>query len=185
MSTPGAAVQTPPARRGRRWFPPLVVLGAAAVLYWTVWQLPVLFSARPTAGSLLLSRLEGGEWLELTDGVEVPARAHIRFGLRLSRPASVVLIGLNSAKGATLYVPASGSPPRLNAGTALLKEQELDGVEGTEVFLAELCNTPLSPVVILKAGERAAEAAGEPGRLQTLDLGCPEARFLLRKERPR
>jgi hypothetical protein len=184
MSTPGAAVQTPPARRGRRWLP-VAILGAAAVLYWTVWHLPVLFSARPSAGTLLLSRLEGSEWLELTDGVEVPARARIRFAVRLSRPASVVLIGINSAGGATLYVPASGSPPRLNVGTSPLQEQALDGVEGPEVFLAELCNTPLSPVVILKAAERAAEAAGEPGRLQTLDLGCPEARFLLRKEGPR
>jgi len=168
--------------RGRKWWLPVVVLGAAALLYWTVWQLPVLFSARASAGILLLSRLEGGEWLELTDGVEVPARARIRFGVRLSRSASVVLVGLNNEGRATLYVPASGSPPRLGEGPSLLGEQALDGVGGPEVFLAELCNTPLSPVVILKAGERAAAAAGEVGRVQTLDLGCPEARFWLRKE---
>ena len=170
---------------GRKWWLPVVVLGAAALLYWTVWQLPVLFSARASAGSLFLSRLEGGEWFELTDGVEVPARARIRFGVRLSRPASVVLIGLNSEGRATLYLAAPGSPPRLGEGAALLGEQALDGVAGPEVFLAELCNTPLSPVVILKAGERAAAAAGEPARVQTLDLGCPEARFWLRKEASR
>jgi hypothetical protein len=184
MPTTGAATQTPSRGRGRRWLP-VVVLGAAGLLYWAVWQLPALFSARSATGTLLLSRREGGEWLELTDGVEVPARARIRFGVRLSRPASVVLIGLNSEGRATLYVPASGSPPRLKEGTSSLGEQALDGVGGPEVFLAELCNTPLSPVVILKAGERAAAAAGEPGRLQTLDLGCPEARFWLRKEAPR
>jgi hypothetical protein len=180
-----ATRKTPSRGRWRRWLP-VLVLGAAALLYWLVWHLPALFSARPSGGALLLSRLEGSEWLELTDGVEVPARARIRFGVRLSRPASVVLIGLNSEGRATLYVPASGSPPRLKEGTTLLSEQALDGVGGPEVFLAELCNTPLSPLVILKAGERAAAAAaGESGRLQTLDLGCPEARFLLRKEAPR
>jgi hypothetical protein len=184
MATTGDAALTPPPGRGRRW-PFLAVLGAAALLYWAMWRLPVLFSARSSAGSLVLSRQEGSEWLELTDGVEVPARARIRFGVRLSRPASVVLIGVNREGRATLYAPATGGAPRLAEGTSFLNEQALDGVEGAEVFLAELCNTPLSPVVITKAAERAAAAAVEPGRLQTLDLGCPEARFLLRKEAPR
>lgn len=184
MATTGTAAQTPSRGRGRRWLP-VVVLGAAGLVYWAVWHLPPLLSARSSAGTLLLSRLEGGEWLELADGVEVPARARIRFGVTLSRPASVVLIGLNSEGRATLYAPASGTPPRLKQGTSPLGEQALDGVGGPEVFLAELCNTPLSPVVILKAGERAAFAAGESGRLQTLDLGCPEARFWVRKESPR
>jgi hypothetical protein len=184
MATTGATTQTPSRGRGRRWLP-VAVLGVAGLLYWAVWHLPALLTARAATGTLLLARLEGGEWLELTDGVEVPGRARIRFGVRLSRPASVVLIGLNSEGRATLYAPASGSPPRLEAGTSALAEQSLDGVGGPEVFLAELCNTALSPVVILKAGERAAAAAGEAARLETLDLGCPEARFWLRKEAAR
>jgi hypothetical protein len=178
----GVTAPEPLRRRGRRWLPVLVLL-AAALLYAAVWRLPALFAARADAGVLLLSRLEGGEWVELQDGVEVPARARVRFGVRLRRPASVVLIGLSEGR-ATLYVPASGSPPRLQEGTSTVGEQLLDGIPGPELFLAELCNTPLATSVILKAGERAAAAAGEPGQVQTLDLGCPEARLWLRKEPP-
>jgi hypothetical protein len=170
-------------RRGRRWLP-LLALGAAVLLYTAVWQLPALVSTPANVGTLLLSRLEGAEWVELQDGVEVPARARIRFGVKLSQAATVVLVGLNAEGRATLYVPSSGSL-HLPAGTSVLGEEALDGVGGPEVFLAELCNTPLSPVVILKAGERAGAAAGEPSGLKTLDLGCPEARFSLRKEAPR
>jgi hypothetical protein len=169
--------------RGRPWLP-FLVLGAAALLYASVWQLPAVFSGRPPAGILLLSRLEGAEWLELTDGVEVPGRARVRFEVRLQRPASVVLIGLNAEGRATLYVPAKGGPPRLKEGTSIVGEQVLDGVPGNELFIAVLCNTPLAPDVIVKAGERAAAAAGEPSRVQTLDLGCPEAHLRLRKESP-
>jgi hypothetical protein len=178
----GLAAPEPRRRRGRRWLPILVLL-AAALLYAAVWRLPALFAARADAGILVLSRLEAGEWLELQDGVEVPAQARIRFAVQLRRSASVVLIGLSEGR-AKLYVPTSGSPPRLQEGTSPLGEQLLDGIPGPELFLAELCNTPLSPAVILKAGERAAAAAGEPGQVQTLDLGCPEARFRLRKEPP-
>jgi hypothetical protein len=181
MSATGATAQKP-SRPRARWWLPVLVLGAAGLLYSVVWHLPALLPAHSASGSLFLSRLEGGEWVELQEGVEVPARARIRFGVRLNRPASVVLIGLNGEGRATLYVPATGNPPRLQEGTSFLAEQTLDGVGGPEVFLAELCNTPLSPVVILKAGERAAAAAGEAGRLRTLDLGCPEARFSLQKE---
>lgn len=163
----------------------MLVLGAAALLYAGVWQLPRLVHARTEGGVLLLSRLEGGEWAELTDGVEVPGRSRVRFALRLERPASVVLIGLNAEGRATLYVPASGSPPRLKEGTSTVGEQVLDGVAGPELFLAVLCNTPLAADVVVKAGERAAAAAGEPVRVQTLDLGCPEARLWLLKESPR
>jgi len=178
----GAAVPAPRQPRARRWLPALVFL-VAALLYTAVWQLPALISGRADAGVLVLSRLEGGEWVELQDGVEVPARARVRFAVHLRRPASVVLVGLSQGR-AKLYIPASGNPPRLKEGTSTVGEEALDGVPGPELFLAELCNTPLSPVVILKAGERAAAAAGEPGRVQTLDLGCPEARFLLTKEPP-
>jgi hypothetical protein len=179
----GAAAPKPTRFGGRPWLP-VLVFAAAALLYASVWQLPALFSGRGPAGVLVLSRLEGGDWVELPDGVEVPARARVRFGVRLERPASVVLIGLNAEGRATLYVPASGSPPRLKAGPSTVGEQVLDGVPGTELFLAVLCNTPLAPDVIVKAGERAATAAGEPGRVQTLDLGCPEASLRLVKERP-
>jgi hypothetical protein len=163
----------------------VLVFGAAALLYAGVWQLPRLVHARTEGGVLLLSRLEGGEWVELKDGVEVPGRARVRFAVRLKRPASVVLIGLNAEGRATLYVPASGSPPRLTEGTSAVGEQVLDGVAGPELFLAVLCNTSLAADVVVKAGERAAAAAGEPGRVQTLDLGCPEARMRLLKEAPR
>lgn len=173
----------PTPRRRWRWLP-FLALGAAALLYAVVWRLPALVGGRAETGTLLLFRLEGGKAVELQQGVGVPARARIRFGVKLRHQASVVLIGLNAEGRATLYVPASGAPPRVQEGTSTLGEQALDGVVGPELFIAELCNTPLSPVVIVKAGERAAAAAAEPGELQTLDLGCPEARFRLLKEAP-
>jgi hypothetical protein len=184
MSSPNERLLARGPARGRRWLP-LLVLAVAALLYAGMWRLPALVGGRSETGTLLLSRLEGGEAVGLTEGLHVPARARIHFGVELSRPASVVLIGLNAEGRATLYVPTSGDPPRLGKGTSSLGEQALDGVAGPELFLAVLCNTPLSPLVILKAGERAAAAAAEPGDVQTLDLGCPEAHFRLLKEAPR
>ncbi len=174
-----------PRRWGGPWWLPALVLAAAALLYAGVWQLPGLVHPRAEGGILLLSRQEGGEWVELAEGVEVPGRSRVRFAVRLQRPASVVLIGLNADGRATLYVPASGIPPRLKEGTTTVAEQVLDGVAGPELFLAVLCNTPLAADVVVKAGERAAAAAGAPEGVQTLDLGCPEARFRLLKEAPR
>jgi hypothetical protein len=175
-----AEAQTPP--RERRWLP-LLGLAGAALLYVLVWQGPALFSRRRLeVSALVLSRLEGSTWVPVEEGAEVPARARMRFAVRLPRPASLVLIGLNAQGRSTLYVPNAGSPPRLSEGMAAVGEQALDGVAGPELFLAVLCHTPLAPSVILKAAERAAAAAESPAQVQTLDLGCPEARFLVRKQ---
>jgi hypothetical protein len=184
MSQGREGVEAPSARQRRtfRWLL-LLVFTVAALLYATVWQLPAILGGRAADGFLVLSRLEGGEWVEMQDGVEVPALSRMRFAVRLRHPASVVLIGLSEGR-AKLYVPTSGNPPRFQEGTSSVGEAALDGIPGPELFLAELCNTPLSQAVILKAAERAAAAAGEPGRVQTLDLGCPEARFLVHKASP-
>jgi len=169
-------------RRGRRWLPVLALVGAA-LLYATVWQVPALFARRrPEAPALLLQSFEGGAWVSVPNGARLPARARVRFAVHTERPASLVLVGLNAEGRATLYVPNAGGPPRLVGGTATVGEQALDGVAGPELFLAVLCHTPLSPSVVLKAAERAAAAAEAPARVQTLDLGCPEARFLVEKE---
>ena len=168
--------------RRRRWLPVLGLLGAA-LLYVTVWQLPARFARRgPEAMALSLERAVGTAWVQVAPGASVPARARLRFSVRLERPASLVLLGLNSEGRATLYVPSSGGPPRLAAGASTVGEQALDGVAGPELFLAVLCHTPLSPTVILKAAERAAAAAETPSSVQTLDLGCPEVRFLVEKQ---
>jgi|GEM_PF-5431431 len=177
-----AEAAAPRPRRRRRWLP-LLGLGGAALLYALVWQGPGLLSRRrPGASTLALSRLEGSAWVNVPDGAAVPARARVRFAVRLLRPASLVLIGLNAEGRSTLYVPTAGGPPRLAEGTFTVAEQALDGVGGPELFLAVLCHTPLAPSVILKAAERAAAAAESPSRLQTLDLGCPEVRFLVEKQ---
>ena len=169
-------------RRWRRWLPVLGLLGAA-LLYATVWQVPALFGRRSLeGGALLLQRAQGAAWVSVPPGALLSARARVRFAVRLVQPASLVLVGLNAEGRATLYVPSSGGPPRLAAGTSSVGEQELDGVAGPELFLAILCHTPLSASVILKAAERAAAAAEAPSRVQTLDLGCPEARFLVVKQ---
>jgi len=179
MSPPAAEKQS---RRWRRWLPVLGLLGAA-LLYATVWQVPALFAGRSRAGgALLLQRAQGDGWVSVSPEAPVPARARVRFAVRVVQPASLVLVGLNAEGRATLYVPSSGGPPRLLAGTSSVGEQQLDGVPGPELFLAVLCNTPLSASVILKAAERAAAAAETPAMVQTLDLGCPEARFLVVKQ---
>lgn len=174
--------ETPRLGRRRRWFP-LLGLAGAALVYALVWQGPALFSRRrPEVSALVLSRLEGGAWVSVPEGAEVPARTRVRFAVRLQRPASLVLIGLNAEGRSTLYVPSAGRPPRLATGTTSVGEQDLDGVAGPELFLAVLCHTPLDPSVILKAAERATATAESPTRVQTLDLGCPEARFLVHKQ---
>ncbi len=169
-------------RRRGRWRPALALVGAA-LLYATVWQVPALFARRrPEAPALLLQRLEGGAWVPVPKAARLPARARVRFAVHTERPAFLVLIGLNAEGRTTLYLPSAGGPPGLVGGTATVGEQALDGVAGPELFLAVLCHTRLSPSVILKAAERAAAAAEAPARVQTLDLGCPEAHFLVEKE---
>src|SRR5277367_1712752 len=61
------AAEEPIRRRRRRWLP-ILALGVAALLYTAVWQLPALVSNRAHVGTLVLSRLEGGEWAELQEG---------------------------------------------------------------------------------------------------------------------
>jgi hypothetical protein len=181
-AAPASAVPAP--RRWRRRLP-LLGLVVAALLYSAVWQVPRLLPRSVSRGVLVVSRLEGGEWIEVQDGVEIPARARVRFAVRLQQPASVVIIGLNAERRVTLYVPAVGAPPRVDPGLATFGEQALDGIPGEELFLAELCNTPLPTRTVLKAGERAVAVAGEPFQVETLDLGCSEARLRVRKEAPR
>jgi hypothetical protein len=180
----GAPQAPRPARRRWAWLP-LLAFGGAALLYAAVWTVPHLLAARAGEAHLRLARWEGGEWLAVPEGVEIPARARVRFTLQLDGPASVVLIGLNAQRRATLYLPSSGPAPRVGPGTALLAEQALDGVGGPELFLAVLCNTPLPAGTVVKAGERAVAAAGQPGGVATLDLGCREARVLVRKDASR
>jgi hypothetical protein len=170
-----------PAGRARRWLPLLLVV-VAGLLYTAVWQVPGRLPRHVDRGALLVSRLESGEWIEVQDGVEIPARSRVRFAVRLDQPASVVIIGLTAERRATLYVPAAGFPPRVGPGLSTFTEQALDGVPGPELFLAELCNTPLPTATVFKAGERAVAAAGEPARVETLDLGCSEARLRVVKE---
>lgn len=173
----------PAVRRWRRWLPLLGLVGAA-LLYGAVWQLPGRLPGRTVRGSLVVSRLDSGEWIEVQDGVEIPARARLRFAVRMEQPASVVIIGLNGERRATLYVPAVGTPPRVGPGLSTFTEQALDGVPGQELFLAEFCNAPLAPRTVVRAGERAVSVAAEPFRVETLDLGCSEARLRVRKEAP-
>jgi len=176
--TPASRDSEPPRRaRGRRWLP-LLALAFALVVYVAIFQVPALLPSGPAAGKLLMARWESGDWLEVQEGVEVPAGARVRFTVVLERPASVVLLGLAPNRRVTLYVPAAkGSPPRVDAGTTPVGEAVLDAVPGPELLLAVLCNSALSPETVVKAGERAAAAAPEPIQVQTLDLGCPEARF--------
>ena len=172
-----------PGNGRRRWLP-LLGLGGAALLYVTVWQLPALVGGLHRETSELRAQLHtaAGGWVEASPGASLPGQARVRFRVWLERPASLVLIGINSNGRATLYLPQSGVPPRLEAGLSMPAEVTLDGVEGPELFVAVLCHTPLSASVVLKAAERAAAAAETPSHVQTLDLGCPEAHLLLRKE---
>jgi hypothetical protein len=178
MASTRAETDPEPARRAprRRWVP-LLALAGTLLVYVGIFQVPALLPRGPAAGKLLVSRWESGDWLEVQDGVEVPAGTRVRFTVVLERPAWVVLLGLAPNGRVTLYVPAKGSPPRLGPGTAVVGEAVLDAVPGAELLLAVLCNTALPPETVVKAGERAAAAASEPVQVQTLDLGCPEARF--------
>jgi hypothetical protein len=183
--TDGAPEAPRPARRRRAWLP-LLGFAGAALLYAAVWTAPQLLTSRAGEAHLRLSRLEGSEWLPVPEGAEIPARARVRFTLQLDVPASVILLGLNAQRRATLYLPSTTGPaPRVGSGTAVVGEQQLDGIGGAELFLAVLCNTPLPAATVVKAGERAVAAAGQPAAVATLDLGCREARLLVRKDASR
>lgn len=173
-----AGTDPEPARRapGRRWVP-LLGLAGALLVYLAIFQVPSLLPRGPVPGKLLVSRWESGEWLEVQDGVEVPAGARVRFSVVLERTASVVILGLRPDRRVTVYVPAQGPAPRAGPGTVAVGEAVLDAVPGPELLLAVQCNAALAPETVAKAAERAAAAVSEPVQVQTLDLGCPEARF--------
>jgi len=102
----------------------------------------------------------------------------VAFSIRVSADASVVLVALEAPARATLLSPITGPARRIHPGAAAVLPERwtLSKDPGRERFLAVLCNTPLPSATVVKAAERALQAAGgDPARIQTLDLGCPEA----------
>ncbi|HXX32395.1 MAG TPA: hypothetical protein VEJ89_16960 [Myxococcaceae bacterium] len=178
VSTPPSRSGTEPAgrRRGARWLP-VLVLALALLTYGALFWLPSLFRRPAPSGTLRLARWESGGWLEVEEGVPIPPRSRLRLTVVAEREASVVILGLDAARRATLLVPATGTPPRVGPGTTVVGETVLGAATGPSLLLAELCNTPLPTATVVKAGERAVAAAPQAVEVETLDLGCPEARF--------
>jgi len=176
-----ALMSTPqPPSRPRRWSRgPLIALGGALALYATLWLLPWHIKPSPGRGTLTVLRAdERGNVEPLTDGGAVPARSRVGFAVSANRDASVVVIGLSAPGRSLLYSPTAGTPRRIHPGgrSVLPDRPALDGAPGAERFVAVFCNTPVPAATVVKAGERALQAAGgNPDAVQTLDLGCAEA----------
>lgn len=160
-------------------FAPLAVLAAALLLYVGVWLLPGWLRPTVGGGTLAVLRVDpDGRLVPMEEGESVPGGTPVVFSVKVIRDASVVLVGLEGPARTVLISPITPPPRRLHPGpAALLPERWVLGKSsGSERFLAVLCNTPLPPVTVLKAAERALQAAGgDPARVHTLDLGCAEA----------
>lgn len=178
-----------PPSRPRRWSRgPLIALGGALALYTTLWLLPWHLKPSPGHGTLAVLRAdERGNVEPVTDGGGVPARSRVGFAVSVTRDASVVVIGLSAPGRSLLYSPTFGTPRRIHPGarSVLPDRPALDGIPGNERFVAVFCNTPVPAATVVKAGERALQAAGgDPEAVQTLDLGCSEAFAAVRKLPP-
>jgi hypothetical protein len=157
----------------------VVVLGAALLVYAGVWLLPRWLRPGPGTGTLAVLKVDADARLTpLGDGASVPGGTRVAFSVRVSGDASVVLVAVEGPARATLLSPITPPARRIHPGSAVVLPERwtLSKDPGRERFLAVLCNTPLPPITVVKAAERALQAVGgDPARIQTLDLGCPEA----------
>ena len=176
-----ALVSNPPAASPRRrgWVGPVVVLAGALAVYAGVWLLPRWLRPAPARGTLAVLRVDPDAQLTpVGESGSVPAGSRVAFSIRVSADASVVLVALEAPARTTLLSPITGPARRVHPGAAAVLPERwtLSKDPGRERFLAVLCNTPLPSATVVKAAERALQAAGgDPARIQTLDLGCPEA----------
>jgi hypothetical protein len=177
-----------PSRPRRRSRGPLIALAGAVAVYVALWLLPWRLNPSLGHGTLaILHADERGNVAPLADGGTVPARSRVGFAVSTDHDGSVVVIGLSPPGRAALYSPTAGAPRRIHPGarTVLPDRPALDGVAGTERFVAVFCKAPLPAATVVKAGERALQAAGgDPDAVRTLDLGCAEAFAAVRKVPP-
>jgi hypothetical protein len=175
-----------PRRRG--WVAPLVVLTGALLVYAGIWLLPRWLRPGPGKGTLAVLKVEpDGQLTPLGEGAAVPGGTRVAFSIRVAHDASVVLVGVEGPGRSTLLSPITSPARRVHPGpaTVLPERWTLGNAPGTERFLAVLCNTPLPPATVVKAAERALHAAGgDPARIATLDLGCPEASVQVQRSPP-
>jgi len=211
---PFAAPSEQSARRPARPMVALFALGAAAA---------VALVARPTLrghdqaneketndnrtkGTLtltvLIRRADGR--IDRVNGEGLNGEAHLReselmsFAVQTTQPSRVVVLGLDTAPSATLYVPyvppeslgqpakqAAALPLETASATLLPGSIVADGRPGVERIFAVACpsEAALAPATVqTKATSALALAHGQPEAVTSLGTGCAEASVLLHKE---
>lgn len=162
-----------------RWLAPLSLLAAAAAAALLV------FVARPGDRSpsvkgdavLRVFALQKGQVRELASGDRVAPGDRVRFVADGAGSRCLLLVSVDGAGRATVYVPFDGARSlELAPGRQELPDSvELDGTLGTERLLAFFSDRPLEAAPLLQALARGPDAgAALP----------PHAVFLMRKEAP-
>jgi hypothetical protein len=145
---------------------------------------PTAVRPKGAVGLGVVVRRASGATDRIASGAEVAAGDLVRFEVTHAGPGHAAVVGLDSRRVVTVYVPQQGALPFLaGAGTTLLPGAvKLDDAPGEERLFALLCREGIPPGDIRRrAGDRLAAASGRPAEVTTLDLPCDEAAFLLRK----
>jgi hypothetical protein len=117
-------------------------------------------------------------------GGEVSPGDAIRFSVSSSRPAYLIVLGLDSRPSVSVYVPSSSDTRPTVSGTDVLVDGSivLDDTLGPERVVALFCPTPLGIESARKIAEDALQAAGgAPERVERLSVECPQRSFLMHK----
>jgi hypothetical protein len=118
---------------------------------------------------------------------ELRAGDEMRFSIVSARSGYAVVLGLDAAPAATVYVPsAPGQPPiRIDAGTTVLPGSIVaDETSGTERVMAVVCAVETSPDTLrARAAAALAGAQGRPESVTSLGTGCLESSIVMRKVR--
>jgi hypothetical protein len=175
-----------------RWRRPIAAASGFAALAGAIALVAILRPSEPVVrakGSLQLDvvvRRPDGRTEPLIAGDALAAGDVLRFVVSTSEPGYAFLIGLDAAGSVSAYFPAVGTPASLPAGRsqALPGSVVLDATLGAERFLLLHCNEATNVDVVAQAGRRALQAAaGDPRRVERLDLPCRQVGLTAEKVR--
>jgi hypothetical protein len=194
---PAAAPQPPAARARRRagWAAAATAVAMAATIVFllrpaiteTEGEVPAAVRAKGDLALGVLLRTPSGAVEPLAPGAGVRAGDTIRFRLGHAQAGYALVLGIDSRRNVSIYVPAAGDPraPFVDVpGTTVLPGAvALDDAPGVEHVIALLCAQP-PPVddVRRAAAARLADPGAGAGDVRDLWAGCHEATFAIRKD---
>lgn len=121
-------------------------------------------------------------------GASVRPGDAVRFQVSTVRPGFVAILGVDSAGTVSLYYPDEGEGLlQLGEGRGQLLPGSvvLDETLGAELFVALRCDAQTPRTALVEKAKRALETAGgDVAKVQALQSGCDEDRFLVTKVKP-